>query len=130
MFNIDLLIIILASVQPLIIGLIVTLSINNLFYNSKFYKYYNNIRSKTTTTKLYECSTYSRLNNNFTYSIQTASMCLAYLIYDVDVIFFFSESTHLSNYNINEFWVLIILILFFILGIFFDYNKLTFNWKF
>ena len=103
MFNFDTTIIILASVQPLLIGLLVTLSFNNLFFNSKFYKYYNNIRNKTTTTKLYECSTYSRLNNKYTYGVQTISMCLAYIIYDVDVIFFFSESTQFLEYSFSEF---------------------------
>lgn len=130
MFNADFIIIILSSVQPLIIGLIVTISFNNMFFNSKFYKYYNNLRNKTTTTKLYECSTYSRLNNKYTYSIQTVSMCLAYLIYDVDIVFFFSESTQLLDYSINELWILFLLFFFFVYGIFFDYKKLTFNWKF
>lgn len=130
MFNFDTTIIILASVQPLLIGLLVTLSFNNLFFNSKFYKYYNNIRNKTTTTKLYECSTYSRLNNKYTYGVQTISMCLAYIIYDVDVIFFFSESTQFLEYSFSEFWILFMLFFFFLLGIFFDYKKLTFNWKF
>lgn len=130
MFTFDLIIIILASVQPLLIGLLVTFSFNNIFFNSKFYKYYNNIRNKTTTTKLYECSTYSRLNNKYTYGVQTISMCLAYIIYDVDVIFFFSESTQFLEYTISEVWILFMLFFFFILGIFFDYKKLTFNWKF
>lgn len=127
MFYFDLLIIILASVQPLIIGFLVLFSIKNYFYNFFFFKYYNAHRVKTITTKLYECSTYSKLTSKYTYSIYTLSSCIMFIVYDVDLIFFFSETNSFVNNSTTNLIILLTLILLFIFGFIFDYKYFTFN---
>lgn len=130
MFYFDLLIIILSCIQPLVIGFLVLLSFKNYFYNIYFYRFYNSHRSKSITTKLYECSTYSKLTNKFSYNIYTMSCCLLFLIYDVDLIFFFSESTNIINNSYYDCIILLLLIILFIVGLMFDYKLITFNWRF
>ena len=127
MFYFDLIIIIISAIQPLIIGFLVLLSIKNYFYNFFFFKYYNNLRIKTITTKLYECSTYSKLTTKYSYNIYTLSSCIMFLVYDVDLIFFFSETTTFINNSIFNLFVLLFLFILFIAGFIFDYKYFTFN---
>lgn len=130
MFYYDMFIIILASVQPLIVGFLVIFSIKNYFYSFFFYRYYNAIRVKTITTKLYECSTYSKLTSKYSYSIYTLSSCVMFIVYDVDLIFFFSETNSFINNSTQNLIVLVVLFFLFIVGFMFDYKYFTFNWNF
>jgi len=129
MFNIDLFFIILACLQPFLIGLLVICSFNSFFYNIFFFTIYNNLRSKVINLKLYECATNSRLNSKFIYNIYNLSTCVLFIVYDVDLIFFLAEFTNFFTYDIFTLCIFLILLVLLVLGLFVDSKLITLNWK-
>lgn len=127
MFNFDLFIIILSCTQPFIIGYIVIFSFNSFFYNIFFYSIFNNLRSKTINTKLYECATNSRLNSKFIYKIFNMSTCVLFIVYDVDLIFFLSEMTNFFSYDLFTLSIFFFLVILLVFGLFIDSKLLTLN---
>lgn len=129
MFNIDILIILLSCIQPLIISLILIQSLYHSFSNNYFFNKFSSIKNKNLNTKMYECSTNSRLTSKYVYNIYTFTSCLTFLIYDIDILYFLPETCSSNTYNINSLIILIFLFFLLYAGILFDHKYSTFNWK-
>lgn len=123
MFSFEYLLIILSNFQFLYLVYLLFVSLKRLFYLDNFFKLFFNSNKNNTNTRLYECATISRKNNFFVYSVNFLSLIISYLIYDVDLLFFFSEATVLSTLNLDECLYLILFVFFFYVGLFFDLKK-------
>lgn len=123
-------VVLVATLQPIVIGLIAIVGIGRSFNGSFFFKKTNGIRSKLPVTRLYECSTYSRLSQVVIFEISYFSIALSHIIYDVDFIFFLSEVTVLGDYSMLDVFALTYLLVLFFLGLWFDDTLSGFSMKF
>jgi NADH:ubiquinone oxidoreductase subunit 3 (subunit A) len=55
------------------------------------------------------------------------SIVIAFIIYDVDFVFFFSEVFMLANYGFIAYWVLSCFLLLMFVGLWYDYFILGFS---
>lgn len=50
-------------------------------------------RRRTKSTRFFECAAYSRLVGQFRLELLTLGLALAFIVYDVDLVFFLAEAT-------------------------------------
>lgn len=113
----------LSNFQFLYLIYLLFLSIKRVSFLDNFFNLFFISNKNNTNTRLYECATVSRKNNLFTYSVNFLSLIISYLVYDVDLLFFFSEVTIVSSLSLDEFLYFFLFIYFFIIGLFFDLKK-------
>jgi NADH:ubiquinone oxidoreductase subunit 3 (subunit A) len=123
MSSIDNFILVLSSVQPIIIGNIVVFGLGKVYNKSDVLSSIGGVKVKSLNSRIYECGSYTKSNNLLHYSLNTIELLLSYLIYDVDLIFFFSEVTILLTMSTTSLLVLLLFLLLFVVGVFFDYKK-------
>lgn len=116
----DLIIVIIACFQPIIIGFVVTIGISQVTLSFSVFKKLSAHKSKVTSTRLYECSTNYRLAHFVIFELNAIALVLLYLIYDVDFMFFLAETTTLSNYSMTNLFMLAYLVFLFILSLCID----------
>lgn len=127
---IDLLILICSCFQPIIIGYLVFIGMGLQFSIFSFFFKNTAINFKNSSTRLYECSTNYRLAHLVLFELNALGVVLAYLVYDVDFIFFLSEIP-LFNYYSNLSWLLYLyLFALFLLGLCVDFQLFGIKWKY
>ena len=119
MFSFEFLILCISCFQPLVLGILVFIGIGNIT-TKIFLNKAGSIRSKLSSFRFYECATYSRLTSMVVYGSQFFSIFLAFLIYDVDLIFILAEVIFFADYSIDDLLVLSVFILLFICGVMYD----------
>lgn len=92
MFSYDIIIMIFSCTQPILIGFLTIIGFGRLSAFDKYFLLNNDLQNKSLYVRIYECSTISKLNNLFNVDINVFILVISYLIYDVDLIFFFSET--------------------------------------
>jgi len=128
MFSFEFLIIFISCFQPLLIGILVFVGVGRIFNKTVFNKL-GSIRSKLSSFRFYECATYSRLSSMVVYGSQFFTIFLAFLVYDVDLIFILPSTILSSDYSIDDLVLLLIFILLFIAGMSYDKKNTNFSWK-
>jgi len=122
MYSFEVFILLISCIQPLLIGSLIFIGIGILKPQHLLNKL-NTIRNRLTAYRFYECSTYSRLTSTIKYGSQFFTLFIAFLIYDVDLIFLLSEVIFLSENAFNDLIIIIVFILLFLLGLSYDkYN--------
>lgn len=129
MFLFDTIIIFLSMIQPILIGHLALFGLMKVTNFGNLNTNLSGIRSKFLVSRVYECATYSKLSSLFTYSLNTLSVLLVFLIYDIDLIFFFSEISLILTFGFAEILVILILIILFVFAICFDNKGDMFSWK-
>jgi|LauGreDrversion4_2_1035121.scaffolds.fasta_scaffold88720_3 NADH:ubiquinone oxidoreductase subunit 3 (subunit A) len=86
--------IMLAYVQPVVIGLLLCLSWRIVLVDVLWFVGATALRQRLRSTRFFECAAYSRLGGWLRYSTQALGLVALFLLYDVDLLFFFSEVTH------------------------------------
>ena len=86
-------------------------------------------RMRHKSVKFFECATYSRLLNSVQYDVFVLSFCVLFILYDVDLIFFFTEATCLDLWAWGEVGFLAGNFILLALGLWYDYVRLGFNWS-
>ena len=119
----DLSITVISCFQPIIIGFLAIVGVFNQFTSSSLFKKNNAHRQKITSTRLYECSTNYRLAHFIVFEINAIGVVLAYLIYDVDFIFFLAETTTMPYYSLSNLCLFSYFFFLFVVGLVID-NKL------
>jgi NADH:ubiquinone oxidoreductase subunit 3 (subunit A) len=119
-----------ACFQPLVIGALVVVGLGRLSPPLGAGGRAGGLRGSTSAFRFFECASYSRLSSRLHYNMQTFSICLAFLLYDIDLFFFFAESTHLDSNSIYELCLLAIFLGLFMFGLWFDYTRFGFEWAF
>jgi NADH:ubiquinone oxidoreductase subunit 3 (subunit A) len=85
-------------------------------------------RSRQASLRFYECSTSGRLTSKITFSLNSLSLGLALVIYDMDLFFFFSESANLILNSPTELMFLALYMVIFCAGLWYDYTRLGYEW--
>jgi len=79
-------------------------------------------RDRVSAVRFYECATYSRLSNTFTYPISFLAVLCAYIIYDLDLTLIVADILLLGDCGWSECLVLGLIILLTVFGLTVDYR--------
>ena len=115
--------------QPPIFGFLFFALVRNGITNAHLFAFLKTTRRRTTGVKFFECATHSRLINAAQYDIFIVALCVLFVLYDIDLVFFFTEAVAIDSWSIYEYYFVFVNFSLFILGLWFDYIKLGFNWS-
>ncbi len=93
MFTSDLCLLVLVYAQPPILGILLIFALWARLTDTAWLSQQLGIRRRLRSTRFFECAAYSRLIGWLRYGTQGLALCAVFLIYDVDLIFFFAEVT-------------------------------------
>jgi hypothetical protein len=84
-------------IQPPLVGLLLFM-LGRTALSSKFiFSFFKTYKKKLKGIKFFECAAYPRLVNTFQYDIFILSFCIVFILYDLDLIFFFTEATNFTS---------------------------------
>jgi hypothetical protein len=93
MLTSDLSLLVLVYAQPPVLGLLLVFAFWSRLTDTAWLAQYFGVRRRLKSTRFFECAAYSRLVGWLRYGTQGLALCAVFLIYDVDLIFFFTEAT-------------------------------------
>lgn len=127
MLKLDFFFLLIFLIQPVIIIIIIYMSIFKINNSSNSYIY--NIRKKNNNLNYFECSSYSK--NKFIISYDIFIICLAtlFIIYDVDLIFFLTQTLNIQKISLFEFYIISMHICIMLLGLYFEYVLYNYIWN-
>jgi NADH:ubiquinone oxidoreductase subunit 3 (subunit A) len=97
MLNLEFMIAVLMLAQPPFFGFIF-FAISRTGITSRYlFSYFKTTRKRFKSVKFFECAVYSRLINSIQYDIFVLSLCILFILYDVDLIFFFPEAVNYDS---------------------------------
>ena len=91
MLTSDLLIVLLVYAQPPLLGLLLAMVIRPALVDAAWFSRYMGARQRFRSTRFFECASYARLTGWLRYGTQSLALCAVFLIYDIDLVFFFAE---------------------------------------
>lgn len=130
MMDFDFSLMLIFYVQPPVLAYVIFLLTRNFIFNFSWFENLSFIKKKRKSIKFFECSVYSRLINYYQYDIHCLIFCVLFILYDVDLIFFFSEVIFLDNWSLFNFFIFFIYILFFVIGFWYDFERYSLYWNF
>lgn len=128
MADLELLLFILTLFPGIFFIILLALSILSRVNSSLLYQRSWSNRKHIKTSRFFECAAYSRLNSQFRYDIQTLGIFAAFIIYDVDLIFFIPEVYHISMWSCHQFFFFFAYVYIFCLALSIDRAKGGFYW--
>jgi NADH:ubiquinone oxidoreductase subunit 3 (subunit A) len=78
--------------QPPIFGFLFFSIVRTGLVGSQLFSFLKTSRRRLKSVKFFECAAYPRLLNAMQYDIFVLSFCILFILYDVDLIFFFTEA--------------------------------------
>jgi NADH:ubiquinone oxidoreductase subunit 3 (subunit A) len=57
------------------------------------------VRRRLKSVRFFECAAYSRLNGKLQYDVHALSLCALFILYDIDLLFFFLDATTYSFWS-------------------------------
>lgn len=117
-----------ACFQPLVIGLAAFIGLGRFAPAGATSAHISTTRNSLSAYRFFECATYSRLGSRLNYNVQTFSICMAFLLYDLDLFFFLPEASHLESNGPLELFAIAVFLAFFVVGLWFDYTRFGFEW--
>ena len=96
----ELLLLILSCAQPAIIGLLAFVGLGRQVSSKDLAQSLSSMHQKLGVYRSYECATYSRLNGLVKYQISFFSIVVAYIVYDIDLVFFVAEVVMVPHYGL------------------------------
>ncbi len=78
------------------------------------------VRQRLRSTRFFECAAYSRLVGWLRYGTQGLALCAVFLIYDLDLIFFFAEMSTYDHWTWGQLALCVVYFLFFACGLVYD----------
>lgn len=130
MFDLDFVIMLICYIQPPVLSYIIFVFTKNSVFSYSWFEQLSFIKKKKKSIKFFECSAYSRLINYYQYDIHCFIFCILFILYDVDLIFFFSESVFIESWSIFDALVFLMYLFFFFMGFWYDYERYSFYWSF
>jgi hypothetical protein len=89
----DLSVLAVVYAQPPLLGLLLATTLRPGLLSSAWLSRYLGVRQRTRSTRFFECAAYARLTGWLRYGTQSLGFCALFLLYDLDLIFFFAEMT-------------------------------------
>lgn len=127
MFSTEFVIMVLFYCQNILAGLLIAKGLKKLMHSEGSQGIVTNRKSNISSYRFYECATNSRGGASLRYYLGFTTLICAFIIYDVDLIFFFSEMVLLVDYGITETFIFFIFVFFFIIGLWMDYRRVGFS---
>jgi len=128
MLTSDLVVVVLVYAQPPLLGLILMFAVWARLTDSAWLAQSLGVRQRLRSTRFFECAAYSRLVGWLRYGTQGLALCAVFLIYDVDLVFFFAEATMFEQWT----WAQVLLCGmyggFFLCGVIYDVWRYGFMW--
>jgi len=87
----DLAFLLFCYMQPPILGFILFMVARQGLINKALFSYQRAARKRFKNVRFFECGVYSRLLGALRYDLQALSFTVMFVLYDVDLFFFFSE---------------------------------------
>lgn len=84
-------------------------------------------RMRTRSVVFFECAAYSRQHVTTSYDINSIVTCVAFIIYDVDLLFFFPEAIHADMWAPVEAIMVTALVTLFGYGLWYDARRMGFR---
>lgn len=91
MLNSDLGLMLFCFLQPPFVGMLLFSLTRQGLLNRTYLASLRSIRKKAKGARYFECAVYPRLLGQLRYDLQVLSFVLIFILYDVDLLFFFSE---------------------------------------
>jgi NADH:ubiquinone oxidoreductase subunit 3 (subunit A) len=130
MLDFDFILSLISYIQPPILTYIIFFFTKNFIFNFSWFEQLSFIKKKKKSIKFFECSVYSRLINYYHYDIHCLIFCILFILYDVDLIFFFSEIIFFDTWSFLEILIFIAYIGFFIIGFWYDFERYVLYWNY
>lgn len=115
--------------QPPVFGFLFFALVRNGIISTHLFSFLKTSRRRLQSVKFFECAAHPRLLNAVQYDIFILSFCVLFILYDVDLIFFFTEAVNYEGWSYFEFTFVMANFLLLVLGLWYDYIKLGFNWS-
>ena len=77
----------------------------------------------------FECGIEIKGNARFPFSVKYFLIAILFVLFDVEVIFFYPWAANFKNLGWNGFWEMIIFIMFFLAGFYYIYKKGALEWN-
>jgi NADH:ubiquinone oxidoreductase subunit 3 (subunit A) len=128
MFSSEFLFLAASCLQPLVVGFAAFAGLGRQATSADLAQSLATVDQKLGAFRFYECASYSRLGSLLRYNISFFSILVAFIIYDVDFIFLFSELLMLSGYGAACWFVLAFFVLCLVVGLWYDYSAVGYSW--
>lgn len=89
--SIDLAVLIFCYFQPPFLGFVLFMIARQGLINKALFSQFRASRKRLKNVRFFECSAYSRLVGGLRYDVQALSFAVVFILYDVDLFFFFTE---------------------------------------
>lgn len=86
-------------------------------------------RNRLRSARFFECAAYPRLTGWLRFSTQGLAFCGLFLLYDLDLVFFFSEATEHGGWTWVQLGLLALYVLFFLGGLYYDLWRYGLLWS-
>lgn len=93
----ELALLVLAYLQPVVLGLLLWLSLWTTLAPTVYLSGASFMRRRFASTRFFECAAYSRLVGWLRYGSQAIGLTALFLLYDVDLVFFLSETLNFEQ---------------------------------
>ena len=130
MFDLDFLLLLISFLQPTVIAYVIFFFTKNSLFYFSWFEQLSFIKKKKKSIKFFECSVYSRLINYYQYDIHCFMFCVLFILYDVDLIFFFSEVIFFDMWSFLEIFLFIFYLFFFYFGFWYDFERYSLYWNY
>jgi NADH-quinone oxidoreductase subunit A len=77
----------------------------------------------------FECGIEIKGNARFPFSVKYFLIAILFVLFDVEVIFFYPWAANFREFGWNGFWEMILFILFFLAGFYYIYKKGALEWN-
>ena len=127
MASLDLVMFLLGGLQPAVVGSVLFLTLRKAITPNG-----SALRSHKAAEapQAYECATVARLPNLLAYGVFFLSLLVAYLVYDVDLVFFFIAPTLAPVFAAVDLVTMGFFLLCFVVGVFFDVRVFSVGWSY
>lgn len=126
----DLLIIMFCLLQPPFIGFLLFSITKQGLLSKQIFNHLRFVRKKFKSARYFECASAPRLVGRLSYDIQVLSFVLIFIVYDVDLIMFYSEATAFEYWSWSQLFLFSLYALFFFMGLYYDIKLQKIRWAY
>jgi NADH:ubiquinone oxidoreductase subunit 3 (subunit A) len=127
MLDLEFLIAITMIAQPPFFGFVLFLLSRRGVVSKFFFSFLKTTRRRFKSVKFFECAVYSRLTSSIQYDVFILSFCVLFILYDVDLLFFFAEAVNFDQWSYIEFFFVTLNFALLVVGLWYDYIRCGFN---
>jgi NADH:ubiquinone oxidoreductase subunit 3 (subunit A) len=86
------------------------------------------VRKRLRAVRFFECAAYARLAGRLRYGLQVLSLCAVFVLYDLDLVFFFAEATCGGWWSCEQAMLVLVFAGLFAAGVVYDSLRSSLMW--